>query len=112
MEELSRRSAQEVLEDHLTIAQRWESEDLEQIVEEDLRRNVSENIVVLINRGVFRGHAGGRCGRARRLQRSGSKACPRVPIKTCGTRSPPPSPPATTSAVAVTRSATSLSPRR
>jgi hypothetical protein len=58
VEELSRRSAQEVLEDHLTIAQRWESEDLEQIVEEDLRRNVSEDIVVLINRGVFRGHAG------------------------------------------------------
>jgi len=58
VEELSRRSAQEVLEDHLTLAQRWESEDLEQIVEEDLRRNVSEDIVVLINRGVFRGHAG------------------------------------------------------
>ena len=58
MEDLSRRSAREVLEDHLTIAQRWESEDLEQVVAEDLRRNVSEDIVILINRGVFRGHAG------------------------------------------------------
>jgi len=58
VEDLSRRSAREVLEDHLTIAQRWESEDLEQVVAEDLRRNVSEDIVILINRGVFRGHAG------------------------------------------------------
>jgi hypothetical protein len=28
------------------------------IVEEDIRRNVSEDIVILINRGTFRGHEG------------------------------------------------------
>lgn len=59
MEELSERSAQEVLDDHLDIANRWGSdEDLELIVEEDLRRNVAEECVILINRGVFRGHEG------------------------------------------------------
>ena len=57
-EELSSRSAEEVLDDHLNIAQRWEGEDLQRIVDEDLRRNVSEDIVILTNRGVFRGHDG------------------------------------------------------
>lgn len=59
VEELSSRSAQEVLDDHLNIAQNWgDGEDIERLVEEDMRRNVSEDIVVLINRGVFRGHEG------------------------------------------------------
>jgi hypothetical protein len=59
MEDLSSRSAQQVLDDHLNIAQRWSSEtDFDQILEDDLQRNVSEDILILINRGVFRGHEG------------------------------------------------------
>ena len=59
MEELSKRSAREVLDDHLGIANRWgPDEDLEEIVAEDLRRNVSEQIVILTNRGTFHGHDG------------------------------------------------------
>ena len=57
---LENRSAQEVLDDHLNIAQRWEGDevDLETIVQEDLSRNVAEDIVVLTNRGTFHGHEG------------------------------------------------------
>ena len=59
MEELSNRSAQEVLNDHLNLAENWGFEgDIERIVEEDLSCNVSEEIVILTNRGVFRGHDG------------------------------------------------------
>jgi hypothetical protein len=59
VEELSNRSAQEVLDDHLNLAENWGAgEDMERIIEEDLRRNVSEDIVILINRGTFRGHEG------------------------------------------------------
>jgi hypothetical protein len=58
MEDLSRRSAREVLDDHLNIANQWVDEPLEQILEEDLHRNVSEDIVVLINRGTFHGYEG------------------------------------------------------
>lgn len=59
MEDLSSRSAREVLDDHLNIAQRWGGEaEFEQVLEDDLRRNVAEDIVILINRGVFRGHDG------------------------------------------------------
>jgi len=58
MDDLSRRSAREVLDDHLNIANQWVDLPLEQILEEDLRRNVSEDIVVLINRGTFRGYEG------------------------------------------------------
>ena len=59
MNDLSRRSAREVLDDHLNIAQRWSTNTpFEQVLEDDLRRNVSEDIVVLINRGIFRGFAG------------------------------------------------------
>lgn len=58
MEDLSRRSAREVLEDHLEVANRWVEASFEAVLEEDLRRNVSEDIVVLINRGTFRGHDG------------------------------------------------------
>ena len=33
-------------------------EDLERLVEDDLRRNVAEDCVILMNRGTFRGHQG------------------------------------------------------
>jgi len=59
MEDLSSRTAQEVLDDHLNLAENWGAEeDIERIVEEDIRRNVSEDIVILINRGKFHGHDG------------------------------------------------------
>jgi SnoaL-like domain len=59
VEDLGKRSAREVLDDHLGIANRWgPDQDLEDIVAEDLRRNVSEEIVILMNRGTFHGHAG------------------------------------------------------
>ena len=67
MEDLSSRTAQEVLDDHLDLAENWGAkegaehvteEDIARIVEEDMRRNVSEDIVILINRGTFRGHEG------------------------------------------------------
>ncbi len=59
MDDLSTRKAQEVLDDHLNLAENWGAEgDIERIIEEDIRRNVSEDIVILINRGTFRGHEG------------------------------------------------------
>ena len=59
LEELSNRSAQEVLNDHLNLTEHFGAEeDWRHIVEEDMRRNVSEDIVILINRGTFRGHEG------------------------------------------------------
>jgi hypothetical protein len=58
MDDLSRRSAREVLDDHLDIANEWGDLPLEDVLAEDLRRNVSENIVILINRGTFRGYDG------------------------------------------------------
>jgi hypothetical protein len=67
MEDLSNRTAQEVLDDHLSLSEHWGAEeaperiaeeDIECIVEEDMRRNVSEDIVILFNRGTFRGHEG------------------------------------------------------
>ena len=59
MEELSSRTAQEVLDDHLNVTEHFGAEeDWRSIVEEDIRRNVSENVVILINRGTFRGHEG------------------------------------------------------
>jgi hypothetical protein len=58
MEDLSRRSAREVLDDHLNLANDWVDMPLDQMLDEDLRRNVSEDIVVLINRGTFRGYHG------------------------------------------------------
>ena len=61
VEDLSKRSAQEVLDDHLNLTEHFGAEESwERIVEEDIRRNVSEDIVILINRGagVFRGHEG------------------------------------------------------
>ena len=56
--DLSRRSAREVLDDHLNLANAWVDVPLEQVLAEDLRRNVSENIVILINRGTFHGYEG------------------------------------------------------
>ena len=58
MDELSSRTTREVLDDHLDIANSWAGEPFERALDEDLRRNVAEDIVVLINRGVFRGHEG------------------------------------------------------
>jgi hypothetical protein len=59
MEDLSTRTAQEVLDDHLNLTERFGVEETwQRIVEEDIRRNLSEDIVVLINRGTFRGHEG------------------------------------------------------
>ena len=59
MEDLSARSAQEVLDDHLNLTEHFGGEeDWRRIVEEDIRRNISEEIVILINRGTFRGHEG------------------------------------------------------
>lgn len=58
MDALSRRTAREVLDDHLNIANDWVGVPFDRILDEDLRRNVSEDIVVLMNRGVFRGHEG------------------------------------------------------
>ena len=59
MEDLSTRPAQEVLDDHLNLAENWGGEGgFERILEEDIRRNVSEEIVILINRGKFHGHEG------------------------------------------------------
>lgn len=47
-----------MLDDHLGIANKWVGEPFERILEEDLRRNVAADIVILINRGIFRGHDG------------------------------------------------------
>jgi hypothetical protein len=58
MDDLSRRTAREVLDDHLDIATEWVNLPLEQVLAEDLRRNVSEDIVILINRGTFHGYDG------------------------------------------------------
>jgi len=58
VQDLSRRSGQEVLEDHLRLANDWVDAALDRVLDDDLVRNVSENIVVLINRGTFQGHDG------------------------------------------------------
>jgi hypothetical protein len=59
MEDLTIRTSQEVLDDHLNLAENWGEEvGFEHILEEDIRRNVSEEIVILINRGTFHGHEG------------------------------------------------------
>ena len=61
MDDLSNRPAQEVLDDHLNLAENWGAQkDWRHIVWEDLWRNVSENCVILAGggRGVFYGHEG------------------------------------------------------
>ena len=46
MDDLSARTAQQVLDDHLNLAENWGGEGgFERGLEEDLRRNVSEDIV-------------------------------------------------------------------
>jgi hypothetical protein len=61
MNDLSSRSAREVLDDHLNIAQRWSTDTpFEELLDDDLRRNVAEDIVIIMNRGVYHGHAGAR----------------------------------------------------
>jgi len=47
-----------VLEDHLNLANDWVDKPLDRLLDEDLQRNVAEDIVILINRGTFRGHEG------------------------------------------------------
>jgi hypothetical protein len=57
MEDLGSRTAQEVLEDHLKLAENWGGKvGFERGLEEDLRRNTSEEIVILINRSTFHGN--------------------------------------------------------
>lgn len=51
MDDLRNRSAREVFEDHLRTAREWSFED-------DIKRNFSEDCVVLIKDGVYRGHDG------------------------------------------------------
>lgn len=58
MDDLSRRTAREVLDDHLDIANEWTDLPFEEMLERDLRRNVSEEIVILMNADVFHGHDG------------------------------------------------------
>jgi hypothetical protein len=59
MEDPSTRTAQEVLDDHLKLDEHFGAEEgWRRIVEEDIRRNVSEDIVILIYCGTFRGHEG------------------------------------------------------
>ena len=59
MEDLSTRSAQEVLDDHLNLARNWGGDGgYEGMLEVDLERNYSKEIVILINRGTFRGYEG------------------------------------------------------
>ena len=59
MEDLSTRTAQEVLDDHLNLAENWGGDGgFERMLEVDLERNYSKEIVILINRGTFRGYEG------------------------------------------------------
>lgn len=58
MEDLSSRTTREVLDDHLNISNAWVGGSFEEILDADLRRNVADDIAVLINRGVFHGHDG------------------------------------------------------
>ena len=56
---LSNRRALEVLQDHLGIAQQWSTdEEFQRSLEDDIARNVSDAIVIIMNRGVFHGHTG------------------------------------------------------
>ena len=48
---LAKRKPEEVFEDHLRCAKEWD-------LESDLMRNISKDIVLLTNFGVFKGHDG------------------------------------------------------
>ncbi len=67
VDELRRRPAAEVFEDHLRLAG-------EHRFEEDIERNVSPEIVVLERRGIFRGREG-----AKELARLLEQELPRAP---------------------------------
>ena len=57
MQQLNKRTAREVLDEHLMLSNEWEDEDeMWRNFSEDLRRNFSEDCLVLTNRGIFRGH--------------------------------------------------------
>jgi len=57
MEDLISRTAPEVLDDHLGLAENWGGKlGFERGLEEDMRRNLSKDIVVLISRGTFHGY--------------------------------------------------------
>jgi hypothetical protein len=59
MEQLTNRTAQEVLDEHLKLSNEWKNEEeMWRNFSENLRRNFSEDCVILTNRGVFRGHQG------------------------------------------------------
>jgi hypothetical protein len=61
MEQLNNRTAREVLDEHLKLSNEWkDEEEMWRNLSEDLRRNFSEDCVVLTNRGIFRGHEGAR----------------------------------------------------
>jgi hypothetical protein len=66
-DDLRRRSAAEVFEDHLRLAG-------EHRFQEDIERNVSPGIVVLERRGIFRGHEG-----VKELARVLEKELPQAP---------------------------------
>ena len=67
MDDLRRRSAAEVFEDHLRLAGKHQ-------FEEDIKRNVSPDIVILERRGIFRGRE-----RATVLARFLEQELPRAP---------------------------------
>lgn len=53
------RTAQEVLNEHLKLSNAWKDEaEMWRNFSEDLRRNFSEDCLVLTNRGIFHGHEG------------------------------------------------------
>jgi hypothetical protein len=59
IDDLNARTAQQVLDDHLNLAENWGGDGgFERMLEVDLERNHSKEIVILINRGTFRGHEG------------------------------------------------------
>jgi hypothetical protein len=63
MEDLSTRTAQEALDDHLKLDEHFGAEEawhriLEEDIRQEIRPNASEDVVALINRGAFRGHHG------------------------------------------------------
>ena len=59
IDDLNARTAQQVLDDHLNLAENWGGDGgFERMLEVDLERNHSKEIVIFINRGTFRGHEG------------------------------------------------------
>ena len=79
VEDLTRRTAPEVLDDHLYLANDWVQADLARVLDEDLRRNVAEDVVVLINRGAFRGTRSAAGSRMLAEEAAGARG---VPLRT------------------------------